>query len=345
MDISNYISNEYLRALVIFIVLLSVLRIAASLIFRVLLKLTKKTSTELDDIILKKSSLPITMILFFISLNIAVGELVLSESLSKNINSFIYSALVIFIGYLIYVIIDLVVFHAWKKVAERAKIGSSESLASLIHGFMKVVLIVLGFLYILDLWGVQIAPLLAGLGIAGLAVALALQPTLSNIFSGVAMILDKSVRVGDLVYLDSNTKGKIKKIGLRSTKIVTFDNEFIIVPNSKLADSTIQNVALPEPKSRVVVPFSVAYGSDIEKVKKVVLKEIHSIQNLCKEPEPLVRFLEMADSSLSFKAYFFVESFEYKFASIDEANTKIYNALRKNHIEIPFPQMDVHLKK
>ena len=168
---------------------------------------------------------------------------------------------------------------------------------------------------------------------------------LSNIFGGVSIILDKSVNVGDLVNLDDGTSGKISKIGIRATKVQTFDNEMIIVPNSKLANSNIKNIAQPEPKSRVVIPFGVAYGTDIEKVRKVVMKEIKTVTGFAKEPEPSVRFVEMGDSSLNFKAYFFVESFEQRFNAIDEANTKIYNALSKNKIEIPFPQMDIHVKK
>ena len=159
------------------------------------------------------------------------------------------------------------------------------------------------------------------------------------------MIMDKSIRVGDLVYLDANTRGKIAKIGLRSTKIRTFDNELIIVPNTKLAESNIQNVALPEPKTRVVVPFGVAYGTDVDKVKKIVMKEIKSVEGFINDPEPKIRFLEMADSSLKFNAYFYVKSYENRADAISEANTKIYNALNKNKIEIPFPQRDVHMKK
>jgi len=168
---------------------------------------------------------------------------------------------------------------------------------------------------------------------------------LSNIFSGISVILDKSVRVNDLIYLGTDAKGKILKVGLRSTKIRTFDNELIIVPNNKLADSMIQNVALPDPKTRATVPFSVAYGSNIEKVKKIVLKELKTISDLDESENLVVRFIEMGDSSLIFKAYFYVDSFDNKWKAIDEANTKIYNALNKNGISIPFPQMDVHLTK
>jgi small-conductance mechanosensitive channel len=310
------------------------------------LKISSKTKTDFDDLLLERSSFPLTVLLFFISLKIAIKSLSFSSlTLDNVIHSLINSAIAICVGVLIYVFVDLALSRVLFRVSGRGKNSAGESLASMMSGFLKVVIVILLFLFILYLWGVEIGPLLAGLGLAGLAVALAIQPTLANIFSGVAMILDKTVRVGDLVYLDANTKGYIHKIGLRSTKIQTFDNEFIIVPNTKLADSTIQNVALPEPKSRVVIPFSVGYGNDINKVKKVVLQEIKSIKEISNSLEPLVRFLEMGESSLNFKAYFYVDSYDRRFSAIDEANTKIYNRLRKEKIEIPFPQMDVHLKK
>jgi len=267
MVFESYITNDYFRALAIFIVLLFILRVFISIIERAVLRIVKKTKTDLDDIIIKKSSVPVTFIILFISLRIALNEIIFSEALTKNIHSAIYSCIVIFIGYLIYVLVDVGVFRFWKKASKKVGIQTGESLAHLIQGLLKFILIMLTLLYILDLWGIEITPLLAGLGIAGLAVALALQPVLANIFSGVSMIMDKSIRVGDLVYLGTNAKGKIKKIGLRSTRINTFDNELVIVPNTKLAESFIQNVALPEPKTRVVVDFGVAYGNDIEKVR------------------------------------------------------------------------------
>ena len=188
-------------------------------------------------------------------------------------------------------------------------------------------------------------PLIGALGIAGIAVALALQPVLGNIFSGASMVLDRTIGIGDLVYLDSQTQGKVVKIGMRSTRILTFDNELIIVPNSVLAEGKIQNVAKPEPQTRVVIPFGVAYGSEIAQVKKLVLEEIEKMEFACKDPAPKIRFLEMADSSLNFKVYFYVETFDHRADAIDEANTRIYNALNREGIEIPFPQMDVNLKK
>lgn len=341
----QYLPNQYVRAVLVLVVLIIVLRIVLSVVQRVLLKATSKTKTDIDDILVKKSSLPLTLIAFFLSLRIALVELVLSEALALNISRFIFSAIIIVVAKLIYVFIDTVIIAALRKVSAKTKMKVDDTLTHLIHGTLKIALIILVLLYILDLWGIEVVPILGALGVAGIAVALALQPVLSNIFSGVAMILDKSVRKGDWVVLEDGTWGVIEKIGIRSTKIKSFDNEMIIMPNTKLAESKIQNVSLPEPVARVVIPFGVAYGSGIEKVKKVVTNELKKIKYVMKDPKPVVRFLEMGDSSLNFKAYFYVERFDVRLGATDEANTRIYNVLNKEKIGIPFPQVDVWLKK
>jgi len=343
--LEELISNDYLRAFVLLVVLLFVIRTFLYALKKVFVKLTSKTKTDLDDKLVAKSSTPLTVLAFLISVVFSIQELNMGNSLEEVIINFFNSLIIANVAVLVYVFIDVLVIAALKKAANKTKAELDDSLISLFHSTLKVALFIITALYILSTWGVEITPLLAGLGIAGLAVALALQPILSNIFSGASMVLDHSVRVGDLVYLDQQTKGEIEKVGLRSTRLRTFDNELIIIPNNKLADSMIQNVALPEPKSRVVIPFSVAYGSDIDKVKKLILSEIKKIKDVEKDPEPLVRFLEMGSSSLNFKAYFYVNTYEKRFAAIDESNTRIYNTLNKAKIEIPFPQIDVHLKK
>jgi MscS family membrane protein len=343
--IKEFIQNEYVRALIIFIFVFFISRLFLFVFGRVALRIAKRTPTNLDEELIHRSSFPLTILAFLFSLRITLEEVTLEPYIEEMFVSLIYTFIVFCFAYLIYVVVNTIVIHGIKKVTRKTRSNIDDSIVPLINGVLNISIIVLAILYVASIWGIQIAPLLAGLGIAGIAVALALQPILSNIFSGVAMILDQSVRVNDLVYLDEKTKGRIMKIGIRTTKIKTFDNELVIVPNNKLAESIIQNVALPEPKSRAVVPFSVAYGSDIAKVKKIVLKELNAMKIVEKTPEPMVRFIEMADSGLNFKAYYYVSSFENRFESIDEANTRIYNALNKSGIEIPFPQMDVYLRK
>ncbi|MCA9487480.1 MAG: mechanosensitive ion channel family protein [Nanoarchaeota archaeon] len=344
--LENLIVNDYLRFVILLVGGFIVLRVFVWIIQKVFAKLTEKTKTDLDDLILKKTSKPLTFLVFVIVLRVAIEELTFGANMDDIINKALFSLIIVGIFLVVYAIFFLVINRGWKKISEKNRSkGKNEGLFHLLMGTLKVVFVIAIFLVILNYWGVEIGPLLAGIGIGGIAIAFALQSSLSNVFGGVSIILDESVRVGDLVTLSDGPTGQIMKIGLRSTKIKTFDNEVIIVPNGKLADSNIHNIAQPEPKSRVVIPFGVAYGSDIEKVKKVVLAEIKKVENFIEEPAPSVRFLEMADSSLNFKAYFFVNSFENRFAAIDEANTRIYNALNKAKIEIPFPQMDVHVKK
>ncbi len=350
MEILNSLSslfvNDYVRALAIFISLAVLFRILLFFGERVILFLTRKTKSDLDDILIQKLSFPVTVLSVVLSVAISLKVLVLEKTTEFIVGNLIHSVGIIIVARIIYLIVNILVMTGLRRLSKRTRMRVNETLFSLFNTLLNGVLIILSVLYIMDIWGVEVGPLLAGLGIAGLAVALALQPILSNIFSGAAVIMDGSVKVGDLVYLDSESiKGKIVKIGLRSTRIKTFDNEFIIVPNNKLADSSIQNVALPDPKVRVIVPFGVAYGSDIKKVKDVVRSEIKKIRDLAEGEKVIIRFLEMADSSLNFKVYFYVSSFEHRADSVDQANTRIYNVLNKAGIEIPFPQMDVNLKK
>ncbi len=280
-----------------------------------------------------------------IVLRIALEELILGEKLGDILNKIVFSLILIAVFITVYAILFLILERGLNKTGKKHVKGKNQGLFYLLIGTLKVIFVIVILLVVLNFWGVELGPLLAGIGIGGVAIAFALQSSLGNIFGGISIILDDSVRVGDLVNLSDGVSGKILNIGLRSTKVKTFDNEIIIVPNSKLADGNIHNVAKPEPKSRVVIPFGVAYGSDIEKVRKIVLAEIKKVTGFIEDPKPSVRFLEMGDSSLNFKAFFFVDSFENRFNAIDEANTKIYNALNKAKIEIPFPQVDVNVKK
>ncbi len=343
--INNITSNKYLISLIYLVLSFAIIRLGAFILEKVILKLTVKTKTDLDDKIISKTAKPITILVLLFGVKIALSPLELSEDIVQLTNEIITSLIILVSAYIIYVIFDLLFAKAWRRFARKANTKANDALIQLTQGTVKVILVILTILYLLSYWGIEIGPLLAGVGIGGIAIAFALQSSLANVFGGISIIMDKTVRVGDWIKLEDGTVGIILKIGLRSTKLKTFDNETIYVPNSKLSDSKVQNIAMPDPKSRVVIPFGVAYGSDIDKVKKTVLKVIKSIDHYVGDPEPTVKFLEMGDSALKCKAFFFVDSYENRFNAIDEANTKIYNALNKAGISIPFPQMDVHLKK
>lgn len=343
--ISKITTNEYLTALIYLVIWFVIIKIGVFIVEKIVLKLTVKTKPNLDDLIIEKSSKPATFIALIIGFKIALDKLTLSDNLSGILDNVFFSLIFLASIYVAYVIFNLSFERVWKKAAKKANVKPNEALIQLTRVTLQVVLIIFAIIYLLSHWGIEIAPLLAGIGIGGIAIAFAMQSSLANVFGGISVILDKTIRVGDWIKLEDGTVGIILNIGLRSTKMKTFDNEILFIPNSTISNTKVQNIALPDPKARVVIPFGVAYGSDIEKVKKVVLKEIEKVGHFINDPEPSVKFLEMGDSSLNFKAYFYVDTFENRFGAIDEANTRIYNVLNKAKIEIPFPQMDVHLKK
>ncbi|MFA5992508.1 MAG: mechanosensitive ion channel family protein [Candidatus Pacearchaeota archaeon] len=348
MFLENYILNPYVRAIVIGAVLLLVLALVASFFARVVRLINKRTKTDFNKSQAKRFVPPILIMFFLLIARLSIDQLVnVVPKLESVAGKLVYSALVIVLGYLLFLILDVFVLSWWRKLAQKTNTKIDDNLISIIHGVLQISLIVLGIVFILDLWGFNVTSTLAGLGIAGIAVALALQPVLSNIFSGISIIFDKTINEGDIIYMDDKIEAQIIKIGLRSTKVRTSDDETIIIPNNKLADSKIVNESLPEPKIRIKIPFNVAYGSDIARVKKIVLGEINSIKGCLKSPPPSVKFLKMNESSLDFEARFYITltSTHDPDNFLDLANTLIYEALIRNGVSIPFQQMDVHLKK
>jgi small-conductance mechanosensitive channel len=196
---------------------------------------------------------------------------------------------------------------------------------------------------LLSIWKINITPLLASAGIAGVAVALAAKETLSNFFGGVSILLDQPYKVGDYIILDSGERGAVVEIGLRSTRIMTRDDVQISIPNSIITNTKIINESAPEPRFRVRIKVGVAYGSDVDKVEKILLDVAERDQLVNPEPEPRVRFRSFGDSSLDFELLCWVQRPQDKGRLIHELNRNIYRAFNAAGIKIPFPQRDVHV--
>ncbi len=338
-------ANPYIYSLLILVLSLVASKLIVYISQKVILRLAEKTKTKVDDLIIEKTDKPISLIIVLIGIKLAVIPLGLSELIARITNYAIFSLIIIIITYILIVVFGIII-DAWgKRWAARTKSDVDNQVMKLFHRFSKIILLIIGLMFVLDLWGVDIMPIITSLGIAGIAIAFALQNTLGNIFGGISVILDKSVKSGDVIKLDNETYGTVLDVGLRSTKIKTWNNEVIVIPNGKLADSRIQNYVLPEPSARIELPFSVEYGSNVDKVKKVVLNEIKKLKNVLKDPEPKVMFIEMADFSLNFKAYFWVPSYKERFETKEKANCLIYNALNKTKIGIPFPTRTIYMKK
>ena len=312
---------------------------------KIILRLTKKTKTDIDDIIVKRTSKPISIILILVGIRLALFPLKLSQKSLGIFENMVVSSIIIVVTYITIVVIDVLIDNWGKNLAAKTESRIDDEIIPVLHRLSRIFISIIGLLFILPIWGIQIGPLLTSLGIAGIAVAFALQNTLGNIFGGMSILLDKSIKVGDKIKLDADTMGTVVDVGLRSTKIRSWDNEMITIPNGKLADAKILNFFQPDPSVRITIDFGVEYGSNPDKVRKVVTSTIKKLPNLTRVSEIKVVMMEMADFALKFKVLFWVKNFDVKFDTKALATERIYLELNKAKIVIPFPTRTVYLKK
>jgi MscS family membrane protein len=241
-------------------------------------------------------------------------------------------------------IIDNFARHWMKEWKSKTRTTADERLIPFLQKIFKAIVIILALLFIFSAWKVNISPLLATAGIAGLAIGLAVKDSLNNILGGLQLVLDRVFKVGDKVKLESGELGTIMDIGLRSTKLRTYDNEIIFIPNGYLANAKIKNYTQPDFSIRVNVNFGVTYGSDIQNVINVVKNALESMDSIEKEPAPNVEFLKMSDFSLDFVGRVWVADYGDAWSTQLRVTEVIYNALNEAGIEIPFPTRTVYSK-
>ena len=308
---------------------------------RLLRALTRKSEFHLDDAILDILHRPV-----WISI-VLVGALTGVRWISPRPPfSFIFVAVLKSVLVLIWAraISRVLLRIADDWVSHWRKAGRHGSEMIRLGGNIAKLVVLAGAIFLfLSLWKINVTPLLASAGIAGVAVALAAKETLSNFFGGITILLDQPYRVGDFIILDSGERGQVAEIGLRSTRILTRDDVQISIPNSIITNTKVINESAPEPRFRVRIKVGVAYGTDVDQVEEVLLTVARDNALVVPEPEPRVRFRTFGDSSLDFELLCWAHKPHDKGKLIHELNRGIYKAFDQARIVIPFPQRDVHM--
>lgn len=333
--------NIYLEFLFILCVSLIVAFIAKFILAQVLKPLTKKTKTKVDDLIIKS----VSSILFYIilALGFKIGFKTFKFE-TEVYNSLVDTFLIFLVSIALIRIIRNLSKHWIKDWAKKTESTADDRLIPLVEKILKAVVGILALFFVFDAWNIDISPLLATAGIAGIAIGFAVKDSLANILGGLQLVLDKTFKVGDKVQIESGEMGVILDIGLRSTKLRTYDNEVIYIPNGQLANARIKNFTVPDMSVRVNVEFGVEYGSDSEKVRQVVMDAIKKVDSVLEEPAPVVQFLKMSDFSLDFIVRVWVREFTEAFNTKLLVTDAIYNALNEARIGIPFPTRTIFTK-
>lgn len=220
---------------------------------------------------------------------------------------------------------------------------------SILATISEVSIYVIGILILLQNFGLSIAPILTALGVGGLAIALALQDTLSNLFSGLHILMSKPVKVGDYIKLSSGEEGYIEDISWRSTNIRTMGNNMIIIPNKNVAANNITNYAEPKDQGTLVISVGVAYDMDLDIVENITIEVARKImKRLVKTSndfDPYVRYTSFGESSVDFKVILMMDNYLDQYKIKHEFLKELYKEFYNRKIIIPFPTRRVLLEK
>ena len=339
--LENILQNVYFKFLMALVVTLVLAFLAKLIMKKVLKPLAKKTKTVVDDLIVKSISSLVFYIILLVGLKIGLGYFQFQAEYHKTI---INTFMILIIAVMIIRIIDNFSKQWTKDWKHKTKTTADDRLIPIFEKILKAFVVILAVFFIFDAWKINLSPLLMTAGITGIAIGMAVKEPLTNILGGLQLVLDQAFKVGDKVRIESGELGVIMDIGLRSTKLKTYDNEVIFIPNGYLANAKIKNYTQPDFSIRVNVGFGVEYGSDPAKVRQVVIEAVKKIEKVLDFPEPVVEFLEMSDSSINFTVRVWVEDYSYAYGMELEMREVVYRGLNSAGIGIPFPTRTVYTK-
>lgn len=255
------------------------------------------------------------------------------------------------VSQLIIILILFVIFYAilfllkrvLKKIAERKGLSNGSFLS--IYQIVKY-LIWISFIFVsLSVLNINISVILAGSAALLVGLGLGIQQLFNDYASGIVMLIERTVKINDVIELDDGTVGKVLSIGLRTSTIETRDNIAIVIPNSKFVDNSVINWSHIKEKTRFNVGIGVAYGTDVELVRNTLLNIADKNNSIVKKPKPFVLFKDFGESSLDFSLIFWLDETWAAERIKSEIRFQINNEFAKNKIQIPFPQRDIHMIK
>ncbi|MBI2445098.1 mechanosensitive ion channel family protein [Candidatus Micrarchaeota archaeon] len=311
--------------------------------------LLAKTKTQLDDFLFENLRGPLK--LFFSIGGAYLGLQIVTPGLTvfgRNLDGLLFLALIVAVAHAVARTLNAVMkWYLVEVGAEKARVGD---IFPIVRKLIMAAVYFAGLAILLSELGVEIGPLIAGLGVAGLAVALALQDSLKNFFAGIYLLSDKPIQRGDIIALDndkSDVKGTVEEIGWRSTRIKGVANAIHIIPNEKLAASVIVNYSKGRETRTVMVKVGIEYGEDVDKALKSLMQAaqeaVKSSPAADAGVEPEVRVNEFLDSAVELAALVRVKDYGERFAVASSLRRNILRIFRKQGIHIPFPIRTLHM--
>jgi len=318
-------------------------KLFANLVINVLQPLTKTTITYYDERILSALKGPLTFVFIIIGVRLFFALLFLETDVVNHIINSMIAYNVFWAIYEMSYALRGVVYH----FTARFNPELSHEMGNFILAFIRAIILAIGLGAILQVWGINVAGLVAGLGIGGLAFALAAKDTAANLFGSIALLLDKSIRIGEWIKIEG-VEGVVEDIGMRTTKIRSFKKSLITLPNQMLANSPIENFSRRGIR-RIKMTIGVTYSTTSEQMEKILTEITTMLRNhkdIAQKETLLVNFTSFGDSSLDIFIYTFSNTANWeKYMNIKEdVNLKIMKIIEENGSDFAFPSRSLYVE-
>jgi len=337
---------DWANLLISLLLVLAAYGIGTWLIYWALARVVRRTQSELDDQLFKAIRSSLRWMVVVITLHFATKRLVFLSIGTKIFLSDLYFILLLLLAVvIIWKTID--VAEKWYR-GKSVEMKNAEQLGPVISWLVRlahVLVIMTAAVILLGHFGVDVVAFAAALGLTGFAISLAARDTIADVIAGMIIMFDRPFRIGDRIEIqDENTWGDVTDIGLRTTRIRTRDNRLVIVPNSIIGKNQIINYTFPDPRYRIQTHLSIAYGTDIDTVRRIIIDTIRQVEGVLDDKPVDALYIEMANNAMIFRARWWIESYEDTRRMFDKVHTALQKALETAGIEIPNDIFDVNLK-
>ena len=336
---ASIFQNEYTIAILIIIAFIVLAKFIIYVIKKFVFKFAKKTKTDLDDKILEIITPQIYSILILAGVYFALRTLTILDPYSKMIGGFFFVIAVLMVAFAVSRAVRVMVLH-FLHVQRKF-----EKAPQLISKIINAVIYAISILIILDHFNISITPIMATLGVGAVAVGLALQGTLSNLFAGVRVLSDRKVNIGDYIEMDGGISGYVEDISWSTTTVHTLSNTLIVIPNSKIADSVVINYSMPQDETSIIVQCGVSYKSNLKKVEKVTLEVAEKIQKTVKGAvksfKPSMSYHTFGESNIKFSIVLRAENITDKYLITHEFIKALKERFDREKIDISFQTIKI----
>lgn len=335
-------NNRYAVAVIVLFFTFIIALILTRVVHKYLNHLFSKTRNTLDEELHTLLRQPVFFTILLFGINTAVNILLGSGSIVRLLDSAL-SSLLILIWTLFFIRSTRLVLI---RISQKEKGSVTSRTLPILQNLTFVIISSIAIYLIFTTWNIDMTTWLASAGVLGIAIGFAAKDTLGNLISGVFIMADAPYKIGDFVVLQDGMRGEIRNIGLRSTRLLTRDDVEVTIPNSIMGNTAVINeTGGPHEKYRIRIKVSVAYGSDIDEVRKCLLEVASRSTFSCDFPEPRVRFRNFGGSGLDYELLCWINEPVLKGRAIDDINTAVYKIFQAEGIEIPYSKQDIYIKE